>query len=70
MTDYPATLNELWAAHLAPREPGAPTCVSLFSGCGGSSLGLSAAGYREVLAVEWDRAACTVLKRNFPDGAR
>ena len=67
MTDFPATLNELWAAHLRdPRADDAPTCVSLFSGAGGSSLGYSAAGYRELLAADHDRAACTVFRRNFP----
>ena len=44
--DYPASLDALWDAHLAPRADDAPMCVSLFSGCGGSSLGYSAAGYR------------------------
>ena len=65
MTDYPASLNELWAAHLTARADGAPTLVSLFSGAGGSSLGLSSAGYREVLAAEWDAAACQVFRANF-----
>jgi DNA (cytosine-5)-methyltransferase 1 len=65
VTGYPASLDALWAAHLAPRAGDAPTCVSLFSGCGGSSLGYSAAGYRELLAAEWDRHACEVFRGNF-----
>ena len=64
--DYPASLDALWSAHLAVRASDAPTCVSLFSGAGGSSLGLSASGYAEKLAVEWDAAACTVFRANFP----
>jgi DNA (cytosine-5)-methyltransferase 1 len=66
MTDYPAALDALWAAHLAPRAPGAPTLVSLFSGCGGSSLGYSAAGFTEVMAAEWDKSAAAVFRANFP----
>jgi DNA (cytosine-5)-methyltransferase 1 len=49
-----------------PRAADAPTVVSLFAGCGGSSLGYSMAGYREVLAVEWDAAAAATFRRNFP----
>ena len=64
--DYPAVLEEAWAQHLAPREPDAPTVISLFAGCGGSSLGYSMAGYRELLAVEWDDNAVATFKMNFP----
>jgi DNA (cytosine-5)-methyltransferase 1 len=63
---YPETLNQLWADHLAPRAPSAPTVVSAFAGCGGSSLGYSAAGFRELLAIEWDDHAVSVFQRNFP----
>lgn len=52
--------------HLAPREPGAPTVISTFAGAGGSSLGYSMAGYRELLAVEWDNNAVETFKLNFP----
>jgi DNA (cytosine-5)-methyltransferase 1 len=41
--------------------------ISLFAGCGGSSLGYSMAGYRELLAVEWDDHAVETFKLNFPD---
>lgn len=39
----------------------------MFAGCGGSSLGYSMAGYRELLAVEWDDHAAQVFRRNLPD---
>jgi DNA (cytosine-5)-methyltransferase 1 len=40
--------------------------VSTFAGCGGSSLGYSAAGFRELAATDhWDLAA-EVFRRNFP----
>lgn len=65
--DYGAELSAAWADHLAPRKPDARTVVSTFAGCGGSSLGYSMAGYRELLAVEWDDHAVAMLRRNFPE---
>lgn len=66
VTGYAATLDAAWRAHLAPRVPDAPTVISLFAGCGGSSLGYSIAGYRELLAVEWDDNAVATFRLNFP----
>ena len=66
MTDYPAHLAAMWERHLAPREPDAPTVISTFAGAGGSSLGYSMAGYRELLAVEWDDNAVETFRLNFP----
>lgn len=63
---YLDILNEAWQQHLAPRAEDAPTVISLFSGGGGSSLGYSMAGYRELLAVEWDDNAVETFKLNFP----
>jgi len=63
---YPARLAGAWAAARAPRTIGAPTFVSTFAGCGGSSLGYAMAGYRELLAVEADRDACAAFRANFP----
>jgi DNA (cytosine-5)-methyltransferase 1 len=67
LNEYLAILDEAWQAHLAPRHSDAPTVVSLFAGCGGSSLGYSMAGYRELLAVEWDAHAVVCFKLNFPN---
>ena len=44
-----------------------PTVISMFAGCGGSSLGYKLAGFRELLAVEWDDNAVETFKLNFPD---
>ena len=66
MIDYPAHLDAMWQKHLAPREPNAPTVISTFAGAGGSSLGYSMAGFRELLAVEWDDNAVETFKLNFP----
>ena len=41
--------------------------VSLFSGCGGSSLGYQMAGGKVLLAVEWDDNAVQTYRLNFPD---
>lgn len=66
-SNYLDTLNEAWQQHLAPRAENAPTVISTFAGGGGSSLGYSMAGYRELLAVEWDDNAVATFKLNFPD---
>jgi len=66
ITDYPALLSEAWAQHLAPRDANAPTVISTFAGCGGSSLGYSMAGFRELLAVEWEQNAADTFRLNFP----
>lgn len=69
---YPKSMNYLeileaaWQDHLKPREPNAPTVISTFAGCGGSSLGYSMAGYKELLAVEWNDNAVETFKLNFP----
>jgi len=44
-----------------------PTVISTFAGCGGSSLGYKLAGFRELLAVEWDDNAVETFKLNFLD---
>jgi len=44
----------------------APTVISTFAGCGGSSLGYKLAGFHELLAVEWDDNAVATFKLNFP----
>lgn len=66
-SSYVAILEDAWQAHLAPRVPDAPTVISTFAGAGGSSLGYSMAGFRELLAVEWDDHAVDTFRRNFPD---
>ena len=65
--DYAPFLEPGWQDPLKPKAEDAPTVISLFAGCGGSSLGYSIAGYRELLAVEWDDHAVETFKLNFPD---
>jgi len=54
-------MPELWV-YLVKK----PTVISLFAGCGGSSLGYRMAGYRELLAVEWNKNAAETFRLNFP----
>ena len=44
-----------------------PTVISLFAGCGGSSLGYKYAGFKELLAIEWDDNAVKTFQLNFPN---
>lgn len=67
VSKYLDLLDAGWSLHLAPRAANAPTVISTFAGCGGSSLGYSMAGFRELLAVEWDDNAVATFKLNFPD---
>lgn len=39
-----------------------PTCVELFAGAGGASVGLHQAGFKSLLAVEWDTDAHATLE--------
>lgn len=64
---YAETLEQAWQDHLLSKPDNAQTVISTFAGCGGSSLGYSMAGFRELLAVEWDKHAVAVFKANFPD---
>lgn len=45
----------------------APTVISTFAGCGGSSLGYKWAGFRELLAIDFDDNAVETFKLNFPE---
>jgi DNA (cytosine-5)-methyltransferase 1 len=65
--DYKAFLDEMWGKHLQEKPESAPTVISTFAGGGGSSLGYSMAGFRELLAVEWDDNAVETFKLNFHD---
>lgn len=42
-----------------------PTCVDLFAGAGGLSLGLKMAGWATKAASDFDASACATYRRNF-----
>ena len=44
-----------------------PTVISLFAGCGGSSLGYKKAGFREILALDFNKKAVDTFRQNFPE---
>ncbi len=43
------------------------TCIDLFAGCGGFSLGLHRAGLQIVAAIDFEPKAMEVYRANFPD---
>ena len=43
------------------------TVISTFAGCGGSSLGYQWAGFKELLAIDFESHAIETFKLNFPD---
>ena len=55
------------SARSAASSGDGPTVISTFAGCGGSSLGYKLAGFRELLAVEWDDNAVETFRLNFPE---
>lgn len=63
--EYVSVLDELSQNHLATKKDG-PRAVSLFSGCGGFSLGFSAAGYEIVGFLELEKKLRDIYKLNFP----
>lgn len=65
--DYPKHLAMMAERAKAPRSADAPTVISTFAGGGGSLTGYLMAGYKELLAVEWDENAVATLRLNYPD---
>lgn len=46
---------------------GKPKVISIFSGCGGSSLGYKLAEFEELLAIDFDKNSVETFKLNFPE---
>jgi DNA (cytosine-5)-methyltransferase 1 len=43
------------------------TCIDLFCGCGGCSLGMERAGFSVLAAVDFNKEAIDVFRQNFPN---
>jgi site-specific DNA-cytosine methylase len=41
-----------------------PTCYSIFSGCGGSDVGMIAAGYESIGGIEYHQPAADIYNLN------
>ena len=54
----------MWKAY---KRNGKYTVISLFAGCGGSSLGYKMAGYKELLSIDFNKNAIETFKLNFPE---
>lgn len=54
-------------AHRVDMFGDKPTVISTFAGTGGSSLGYHWAGYKELLAIDWEDHAVECFRKNFPD---
>ena len=42
------------------------TCIDLFCGCGGFSLGMQRAGFKVLAAIDFNEEAVATFKANFP----
>ncbi|MDE3042872.1 MAG: DNA (cytosine-5-)-methyltransferase [Nitrospirota bacterium] len=65
-TDYCRCLDKM-ATQSAQKNTGGMTALSLFSGCGGFSIGFSAAGFIVKGYLELEVELRTIYKLNFPD---
>ncbi len=64
---YRNELSLLWNKHFCEEKPF--RAISLFSGCGGLSLGFSAAGFSIIGHVELEQKLRTIYSLNFPAAA-
>ena len=59
-------MKQLQLVHLVDMN-GKPTVISTFAGCGGSSLGYKWAGFKELLAIDFEKNAVDTFKLNFKE---
>jgi DNA (cytosine-5)-methyltransferase 1 len=61
---YKSTKNNY---RILKAKPTKHTVIELFSGAGGTALGIENAGLRDIAVVEYDKSAASTLKKNRPD---
>ena len=62
--EYIKDINSIYHRHEKSEKKF--KCISLFSGCGGFSLGASAAGFKIKGFLELEKSAVEIYKQNFP----
>ena len=67
IADWPTFLDAWGRKAKARRRKGAPTVVSTFAGCGGSSTGYRMAGFRVLLSTDWWDVAKKTYIANWPN---
>jgi DNA (cytosine-5)-methyltransferase 1 len=55
-----------WRTSRSNGSPSKLTCLDLFCGCGGFTLGMERAGFRTLAAIDSNPEAIAVLRRNLP----
>jgi DNA (cytosine-5)-methyltransferase 1 len=66
--EYKKILSTLWARHNSNEKQ--HTAISIFSGCGGLSLGFSAAGFKILGFVELEEKLAKMYSCNFPNSTQ
>ena len=64
---YKDQLSRLYSDATSRKKESAPKAIALFSGCGGLSLGFSAAGFNLVGHVDIESSANEIYHNNFKD---
>ena len=66
-SEISAMLNNTWDEESTVKPRGIFTSIELFAGAGGLALGMHKAGFKHLLLNEFDKDACTTLRKNMPD---
>ncbi|MCM1111074.1 MAG: DNA (cytosine-5-)-methyltransferase [Clostridium sp.] len=62
-----AMLNNTWDSESVVEPKRTFTSIELFAGGGGLALGMHKAGFKHILLNEFDKDACSTLRKNMPE---